>query len=86
MSAHIPCVPVNVRSELGGMHNLSAGGEVEVEVGRGRIWGPPQTGQGAEKKLNQIRTTGPGELSSLSAHYFSAALRLYPTSTSTYDS
>ena len=65
------------------MHNLSAGGGVEVEVGRGRIWGPPQTGQGAEKKLNQIRTAGPGDPSSLSAHYFSAALRLYPTSTST---
>ena len=48
----------------GGMHNLSPGGEVEVEVGRGRIWGPPQTGQGAEKKLNQIRTAGPGEMSS----------------------
>ena len=78
LSFQIPC--------QGRMHNLSPGGEVEVEVGRGRIWGPPQTGQGAEKKLNQIRTAGPGDLSSLSAHYFSAALRLYPTSTSTCDS
>ncbi len=57
------------------MHNISAGEGVEVEVGFGV---PPLTAQEAEKKLKRVRTERRRELSFPSAHYFPAALRLYP--------